>query len=79
MSKRRTKSVHADSDESDTDRGFFGKFMETVILFFICVMLLRIAVMYLVSIRVPLIIIGSVIGIAVISYRIHKWRNRDDY
>lgn len=47
-----------EKDKSDTDRGLFGKLVEGVIVFCICVFILKIAIETLICIRVPLIVIG---------------------
>lgn len=69
-----------DKDKSDTDRGLFGKLVEGVIVFCICVFILKIAIETLICIRVPLIVIGVTAVIIIIIYRTYKWRrDRDDY
>lgn len=69
-----------EKDKSDTDRGLFGKLVEGVIVFCICVFALKIAIETLICIRVPLIVIGVTAAIIVIIYRTYKWRrDRDDY
>lgn len=69
-----------EKDKSDTDRGLFGKLVEGVIVFCICVFILKIAIETLICIRVPLIVIGVTAVIIIIIYRTYKWRRgRDDY
>lgn len=69
-----------EKDKSDTDRGLFGKLVEGVIVFCICVFALKIAIETLICIRVPLIVIGVTAAIVIIIYRTYKWRrDRDDY
>ena len=69
-----------EKDKSDTDRGLFGKLVEGVIVFCICVFALKIAIETLICIRVPLIVIGVIAVIIIIIYRTYKWRrDRDDY
>ena len=69
-----------EKDKSDTDRGLFGKLVEGVIVFCICVFILKIAIETLICIRVPLIVIGVTAVIMIIIYRTYKWRrDRDDY
>ena len=69
-----------EKDKSDTDRGLFGKLVEGVIVFCICVFILKIAIETLICIRVPLIVIGVTAVIIIIIYRTYKWRrDRDDY
>lgn len=73
-------SKEKDKDKSDTDRGLFGKLVEGVIAFCICVFALKIAIEALICIRVPLIVIGVTAVIIIIIYRTYKWRrDRDDY
>lgn len=68
-----------DSDP-DTEHGLFARIIEDVIVFFICCGLIKLGVSYLVSVRVPLIIIAVMLVIGVIIYRICKWSNdHDDY
>ena len=69
-----------EKDKSDTERGLFGKLVEGVIVFCICVFILKIAIETLICIRVPLIVIGVTAVIIIIIYRTYKWRrDRDDY
>lgn len=70
-----------EKDKSDTDRGgLFGRLVEGVIVFCICVFALKIAIETLICIRVPLIVIGVTAVIIIIIYRTYKWRrDRDDY
>lgn len=66
-----------DSDP-DTERGLFARIAEDVIAFFICCGLIKLGVSYIVSVRVPLLIIAAIIAISVIIYRICKWRDYHD-
>lgn len=75
-----SKKSNGDKDKSDTDRSMFGRFVEGVIVFCICVFAIKIAIETLICIRVPLIVIGVTAAIIVIIYRTWKWRrDRDDY
>ncbi len=66
--------------ESDTDRSLLGKLVEGVIVFFICVIGIKLAVETLISIRVPLIIIAVVAAIITVAWRAYKYkRDHDDY
>ncbi len=69
-----------EKDKSDTERGLFGRLVEGVIVFCICVFAIKIAIETLICIRVPLIVIGVTAVIIIIIYRTYKWRrDRDDY
>lgn len=75
-----SKKSSREKDKSDTDRGLFGRLVEGVIVFCICVFAIKIAIETLICIRVPLIVIGVTGVIIVITYRTWKWRrDRDDY
>ena len=65
------------SSDPDTD-SLLGRIVGDVILFAVCCYLVKLGVCYIVSIRVPLIIIGVIVGISAISLRIYKWRNDHD-
>ena len=65
--------------DPDTER-LFGRIVEDVILFAVCCYLVKLGVSFLVSVRIPLLIIAVLGIIAVITYRVLRWRNRhDDY
>lgn len=75
-----SKKSNGDKDKGDTERGLFGRLVEGVIVFCICVFSIKIAIETLICIRVPLIVIGVTAVIIVIIYRTWKWRrDRDDY
>ncbi len=75
-----SKKSSGEKDKSDTDRSLFGRLVEGVIVFCICVFAIKIAIETLICIRVPLIVIGVTAAIIVIIYRTWKWRrDRDDY
>ena len=63
--------------EPDTD-SLLGRIFGNVILFAVCCYLIRLGVCYLVSVRVPLIIIAVIVGIIAITLRVYKWRNNHD-
>lgn len=63
--------------EPDTD-SLLGRIFGNVILFAVCCYLIRLGVCYLVSVRVPLIIIAVIVGIIAITLRVYKWRNDHD-
>ena len=66
--------------DPDTGLGIFERLVRDVILFAVCCYLIRLGVCYLVSVRIPLIIIAAIIGSIVIIYRYRKWKNyHDDY
>lgn len=75
-----SKKSSGEKDKSDTDRSLFGRLVEGVIVFCICVFAIKIAIETLICIRVPLIVIGVTVATIVIIYRTYKWRrDRDDY
>lgn len=75
-----SKKSSGEKDKSDTDRSLFGRLVEWVIVFCICVFAIKIAIETLICIRVPLIVIGVTVATIVIIYRTWKWRrDRDDY
>lgn len=75
-----SKKSSGEKDKSDTDRSLFGRLVEGVIVFCICVFAIKIAIETLICIRVPLIVIGVTVATIVIIYRTWKWRrDRDDY
>ena len=67
-----------DSDP-DTD-SLLGRIVWGVIIFTVCCYLIRLGVSFLISVRVPLIILTLIITAGIITYRIKKWRDyHDDY
>ena len=69
----------AKDTDPDTER-LFGRIVEDVILFAVCCYLVKLGVSFLVSVRIPLLILAVLGIIAVITYRVLRWRNRhDDY
>ena len=48
-------------------------------MFVICCYLIKLGVSYLVSVKVPLIIISVIIVILAIIYRVYRKREHDDY
>ena len=75
-----SKKSSGEKDKSDTDRSLFGKLVDGVIVFCICVFAIKVAIETLICIRVPLIVIGVTAVIIVIIDRNWKWRrDRDDY
>lgn len=79
MSRRNRDWWGDRDDDPDTDRGLFGRIVEDVIVFAICCFLIKLGVSYLVSVKIPLIIISAILATAVIIYRICKRRDHDDY
>ena len=76
----RKKNGYDDRDaDPDMEHGLFGKFVEGVIIFVICCFLVKLGVSYLVSIKIPLIIIAVVLATIFIIYRVCKRRDHDDY
>ena len=79
MSRRNRDWLDERDDDPHTDRGLFGRLVEDVIIFAICCFLVKLGVSYLVSVKVPLIVISVILTIIVIIYRVHKRRDHDDY
>lgn len=79
MSRRNRDWLDERDDDPHTDRGLFGRIVEDVIIFAICCFLLKTGVSYLVSVKVPLIIIAVIFAIGIIIYRVCRRRDRDDY
>lgn len=66
--------------DADTDRSLFSRIVEVVIVFVICCFLVRLGVEYILAVKVPLIIIAVIVGLAVVGWRAYKWRkHHDDY
>ena len=59
--------------------GFFTKLIEDVVAFVICCYLVRLGVCWLLSVRVPLLVITVSAGIAVLAYRVYRWRRYHDH
>ena len=55
--------------EPDTD-SLFGGLIRAVIIFAVCC--------YLVSVRVPLLIIAVIVGVIIVVCRVYKWRKDHD-
>ena len=79
MSRRNRDWLDDRDDDLYTDRGLFGRIVEDVIVFCICCFLIKLGVSYLVSVKIPLIIISVILAIIVIIYRVYKRRDHDDY
>lgn len=79
MSHGRRNWLDSGEDEPYTDRSLLGRMVEGVIIFAICCFLIKLGVSYLMSVKVPLIVISAILGTAVIIWRIYKRRAHDDY
>lgn len=79
MSRRNRDWLDERDDDPHTDRGLFGRLVEDVIIFAICCFLIKLGVSYLVSVKIPLIIISVILAIIVIIYRVYKRKDHDDY
>lgn len=79
MSRRNRDWLDERDDDPHTDRGLFGMLVENIIIFAICCFLVKLGVSYLVSVKVPLIIIAVILVIIVIIYRVYRRRDHDDY
>lgn len=67
-------------EPEDTDRSLFARLFEWVVVFGIACFILKVGVSYLVSIKVPLIIISIVLVVGFIIYRISRHRRHyEDY
>ena len=66
-------------DKDETDRSLFSRFVEGVIVFAICAFLVKLAISYLLEVKIPLIVISVIIAIVYIIWRGHTWRKRNDY
>ena len=63
-----------------TDRGLLTRIIEGVIIFAILAFVIKLGVEYILSVKVPLIIIAVICGAVVIGYRIYRAkRDHDDY
>ncbi len=63
--------------DPDTE-SIIGRIVRDVILFVVCCYLINLGVCYLVSVRVPLIIIAVIVAITIIAFRVFKWRKDHD-
>ena len=63
--------------DPDTD-SLLGRIFGNVILFAVCCYLVRLGVCWLISVRVPLLIIAVIVGMIAIAWRVYKWRNDHD-
>ena len=79
MSRRNRDWLDDRGDDPYTDRGLFGRIVEDVIVFAICCFLVKLGVSYLVSVKIPLIVISVILAIIVIIYRVYRRRDHDDY
>lgn len=79
MSGRRSRGLFGENDAEDKDdRNLFTRIIEGAILFGIACFVIRWGVAQLLCVRVPLIIIATVVLIIVAAYRTHKWRKKHD-
>ena len=79
MSRRNRDWLDDWDNDPYTDRGLLGRLVEDIILFAICCFLVKLGVSYLVSVKIPLIIIAVILVIIVIIYRVYRRRDHDDY
>ena len=63
--------------DPDTE-SIIGHIVRAVILFAVCCYLVNLGVCYLVSVRVPLIIIAVIVGAIIVIFRVYKWRKDHD-
>ena len=65
--------------DPNTDRGLLGKLLDTAIVFAISAFLIYLGVEYIISVRVPLLIIGAIAITIYIIFRAARRRHHDDY
>lgn len=76
---RKSSERHGECDaDSDTERSLLTRLVEDVIAFVICCYLVRLGVFYILSVKIPLIIMAVIAGVIVIGYRSYKWRKDHD-
>lgn len=64
--------------EPDTEGGLFERFIESAILFAVCGYLIKLGVCWIISVRIPLLIIAAIAVIITLIIRYIKWRNDHD-
>ena len=79
MSKRQNIWSGEKDDEPDTEHSLFARLVEDVIVFVVCCFLVKLGVSYLVSVKIPLIILAVTLAVGIITYRILKRGHHDDY
>lgn len=80
MQRKSNGLFSEDKTEPGTERSLFSRIAEAVIVFAICCFLVKLGVGYILSVKVPLIVITAIVAIIVISYRAWRWRkHHDDY
>ena len=70
--------MNTKTDADPDTESIIGHIVKGVILFVVCCYLVNLGVCYLVSVRVPLIIIAVIVGTIVIIWRIVRWRKDHD-
>lgn len=73
------KSNNKKDADPATDRSLLGRLAEAAIVFAISCYLVRLGVEFLISVKIPLAIIAAIVGTITIIWRVHKWRDHDDY
>ena len=66
-------------DKDDTERSLLTRLFEGVLVICACSYLLRLAISYILSVKVPLIILSVIVGIIYIAIKTSHWRKRNDY
>ena len=79
MTRKNSGQRDGKDEEANTERSLFTRLVESVIVFVICCFLVKQGVSYLISVRIPLIIISVILVTIVIIYRVCKRRSHDDY
>ncbi len=73
------KNRYGEKEDEPDDRSLFDKLVEDVIAFVVCCFLVRWGVMCLISVKIPLMIIAVIVGVVIISWRVYRRRDHDDY
>ena len=68
----------AKKDADPDTESIIGHIVKGVILFVVCCYLVNLGVCYLVSVRVPLIIIAVIVAVTIFAFRVFKWRKDHD-
>lgn len=80
MTRKNSAGREGNGADNDTERGLFARLVEGIIVFFICALLLRLGIEYLLCIRIPLLVIAVIAAVIIITYRVYRWkRHHDDY
>ena len=70
------KSDKRDLDDDNDRRSLFEWLVESIILFALGCFVLRLGILWILSVKVPLIVISVIVGAIVIIFRICSWKGR---